>query len=133
MLLSFVTVVMGSQQLNLLPNEKPHDSDEEFETSTALDSKDSYDRQMRESEQEYLQAVVKRMCNSSQDNRLGRPNRPNSFLVFALQAPIMLLTLSVMAFLIGLCSVVFAPLAMHAGWDDNAKVCSSVQYSLIYH
>ena len=117
MLLAFVAIVMGSQQLLVLPNEKLQDSDEDFETSTALDSKDRYDRELKESEKQYLQAVVKRLRDTRHDDR------PNVFLVFALQAPIMLLTLSVMAFLAGLCSVVFAPLANHLAWDDNAKVC----------
>ncbi|MCJ1460343.1 hypothetical protein MMC28_010723 [Mycoblastus sanguinarius] len=107
---------MGSQQLLVLPNEKLQDSDEDFETSTALDSKDRYDRELKESEKQYLQAVVKRLRDTRHDDR------PNVFLVFALQAPIMLLTLSVMAFLAGLCSVVFAPLANHLAWDDNAKI-----------
>ena len=41
--------------------------------------------------------------------------------LFALQAPIMLLTFSVMTFLAGLCSVVFSPLAHHLTWDSEAK------------
>lgn len=128
MLLSFVTVVVGSQQLLLLPNERPDDSDEEFEISTALDSKDRYDREMRDCEKEYLQRVVQRLCDSRRDDCPNGRRRPNTFLVFALQAPIMLLTLSVMTFLVGLCSVIFAPLANQHGWDDNAKVCRDTDF-----
>ena len=127
MLLSFVTVVVGSQQMLLLPTERPHESDEDLENSTTLDSKDTYDKEMRENEKLYLQAVVKRLCDTRQDDRPNRTSRPNTFLVFALQAPIMLLTLSVLSFLVGLCSVVFAPLANHLAWDDNAKVSSDIQ------
>ena len=42
--------------------------------------------------------------------------------IFMLQAPIMLLTFSVMTFLAGLCSVVFSPLGQDPGWNSNAKV-----------
>ena len=101
----------------MLPNERPHHSDEEFETSTALDSKERCDKELKESEEQYQQAIIKRLRDTRYDDRR------NSFLVFALQAPIMLLTLSVMAFLAGLCSVIFAPLASPPVWDDEAKVC----------
>ena len=117
MLLAFVAIVIGSQQMLVLPNERPHHSDGDFESSTAFDSKERCDRELKESEEQYQQAVIKRLG----DTRHG--DRPNSFLVFALQAPIMLLSLSVMAFLAGLCSVIFAPLANSPVWDDNAKVC----------
>lgn len=117
MLFAFVAIVMGSQQLLVLPNERPHYSDEDFETSSALDSKERCDRKLKESEERYQQAVIKRLRDTRYDDR------PNSFLVFALQAPMMLLTLSVMAFLAGLCSVIFAPLANSPVWDDKAKVC----------
>ena len=116
MLLAFVTIVMGSQQLLVLPTERPQDTDEDFETATAMDSKDRFDRELRDSDKRQLQAVVRRLCDTS------HKGRPNPFLVFALQAPIMLLTLSVMAFLVGLCSVVFAPLRHQLGWNDNAKI-----------
>ena len=43
MLLNLVTIIMDSQQSSLLPNEKPHDADEDdFETYTTSDSKDRY-------------------------------------------------------------------------------------------
>lgn len=100
----------------VLPGERPHDSDEEFDTSTGLDSKDRHDREGKEFDKQYLQAIVRRL----RDTR--HQDRPNPFLVFALQAPIMLLTLSFMAYLAGLCSVIFAPLALQPVWGDNAKV-----------
>lgn len=100
----------------VLPGERPHDSDEEFDNSTGLDSKDRHDREGKEFDKQYLQAIVRRL----RDTR--HQDRPNPFLVFALQAPIMLLTLSFMAYLAGLCSVIFAPLALQPVWGDNAKV-----------
>ena len=51
----------------------------------------------------------------------GRSVKPRTRLIFMLQAPIMLLTFSVMTFLAGLCSVVFSPLGMDLRWDSNAK------------
>ena len=115
-LLSFVAIVMGSQQLLVLPNERPQPSDEDVESSTALDSKDRFNKDLKESDEEYLQAVIRRLRDTCYDDR------PNTFLVFALQAPIMLLTGSVMTFLAGLASVVFSPLAKQLVWDENAKV-----------
>ena len=117
MLLAFVAIVMGSQQLLVLPNERPHYLDEDFENSTALHSGERCDRELKKSEEQYQQVIIKRLRDTRHDDR------PNNFLVFALQAPIMLLTLSVMAFLAGLCSVIFAPLANPPVWDDKAKVC----------
>ena len=58
----------------------------------------------------------------STPDRAGRA-RPRAAAVFALQAPLMLLTLSVMAFLAGLWAIVFSPLRAHLAWDDSAKVC----------
>ncbi|KAL8721932.1 MAG: hypothetical protein Q9225_001488 [Loekoesia sp. 1 TL-2023] len=116
MLFALVAIIMGSQQLLVLPNERLYESDKDFETSTALESKDRYDRELKEYEKQYQQAVVDRL----RDTRHG--DRPNPFLVFALQAPFMLLSLSVIAFLAGLCSVIFAPLAIQPVWGDNAKI-----------
>ena len=42
--------------------------------------------------------------------------------LFALQAPTMLLMLSVMTFLAGLGSVILSPLAHHLAWNNDAKV-----------
>ena len=77
---------------------------------------DRRDSELEESEKRYLQAILKRLRNTRRDDR------PNNLHVFALQAPIMLMSLAVVAFLAGLCSVVFAPLAKQLVWDDNAKV-----------
>lgn len=51
----------------------------------------------------------------------GRSVKPRTRFIFMLQAPIMLLTFSVMTYLAGLCSVVFSPLGMDLHWDSNAK------------
>ena len=120
MLFAFVAIVMGSQQLVVLPNERPRSSDEDFKTSTGLESKNRYDRELTDFETKYQQTIVERLRDPHYEDRL------NIFLIFALQAPIMLLTLSVLAFLTGLCSVVFAPLADQPFWGDNAKVCVSL-------
>ena len=109
MLFAFVTIVMGSQQLLVLPNDRPLGSEEE----SPMGEKDG--REPGESETQ-LEAVIARLRNTSHDNH------PNAILIFALQAPIMLLTLSVLAFLVGLASVIFAPLARQLVWDDSAKV-----------
>ena len=100
----------GSQQLLLLPGEAAsyHDLDESKEGGHAKAAK--------ESEKQYLRKVVERLRVRSHEDR------PNVFQVYALQAPIMLLASSVTAFLAGMCSVVFAPLASQLKWDDDAKV-----------
>ena len=108
LLLAFIAIVTGSQQLLVLPGEGSHDLDE---------SKDGHPREVKESEKQYLRKVVERLRVRS------REDRPNTFQVYALQAPIMLLASSVTAFLMGMCSVVFAPLARQPEWADNAKVC----------
>lgn len=122
MLFAFLAVVTGSQQMLVLPGEKLEESDDDFETSTGLDAKDRYQRDLKQSDRLYLDKVVERL----QTTRRG--DRPNSFLVFALQAPLMLLTLSVITFLAGLCAVVFAPLASKPEWGNNAKVCFDVSF-----
>ena len=116
MLLALVAIVSGSQQLNVLPSERRQDLSDIVETPDALRSKDKLDTELKESEEQFLQAVVERL----RDTRY--PDHPNTFLIFALQAPLLLLTLSVIAFAVGLCSVIFAPLVKQPGWNDNAKV-----------
>ena len=54
---------------------------------------------------------------------------PNRGLIFALQTPLMLLSLAVAAFLGGLFSVVFSPLASSLLWGDGAKVCAVLAFS----
>ena len=96
--------------------------DEDFEAATDLDTKDEFDRVLKVKEQEYQKKVIDRLHKTTYHGR------PNPFLIFALQAPIMLLSLSVMAFLAGLCSVVFAPLSSEPVWDENAKVCAKAHF-----
>ena len=52
----------------------------------------------------------------------GRSVKLRTSFIFMLQAPIMLLTFSVMTFLAGLCSVIFSPIGKDLRWDDDAKV-----------
>lgn len=51
-----------------------------------------------------------------------RHERPSHLVLFALQAPIMCLTYSIVFFLAGLASVVLSPLAQNPGWNPEAKV-----------
>ena len=116
MLFTFLAIVTGSQQLLLLPNDRHPESDDDFETATAMESEDGYDGKVKETEMKHLQAVIDRLRDTRCDDR------PNRILVFALQAPFVLLTLGVIAFLAGLGSVVFAPLANRPVWGDDAKI-----------
>lgn len=121
MLLAFVAIVMGSQQMLLLPSEIPlQDSKDDSEGIEATESNNRYERELKLKEERYLQAVVRRLCDTRRHD-----GSPNTILVFVMQAPEMFLTGSVVTFLGGLCSVVFAPLAHQTVWDDNAKVCSA--------
>jgi hypothetical protein len=99
---ALVAIISGSQQLWILPrvDASPSNSDAGKKRS------------------EELVSFIARLSSDE--------GRPKSKYVFALQTPIMLLTLSVLAFLAGLCAVVYSPLASRLAWDDNAKVC-------IYH
>ena len=52
-----------------------------------------------------------------------RPKKqPSHMVLFALQAPLMCLTYSIIFFLAGLTSVVLSPLAENPGWNSDAKV-----------
>ena len=102
MLLAFITVVLGSQQMLVLPKER---------------SLVEIDGELKDYDEQYLQAVIARFRGPGRDS-----HRPNRLQVAALQAPFMVLSLSVLAFLAGMCSVVFAPLARAPVWGDNAKV-----------
>ena len=55
-----------------------------------------------------------------QINRRGE--RPSHMVLFALQAPIMCLTYSIVFFLAGLASVVLSPVAKNPEWNSEAKV-----------
>ncbi|KAL8794207.1 MAG: hypothetical protein Q9182_007628 [Xanthomendoza sp. 2 TL-2023] len=120
MLLALVAIVTGSQQMLVLPQERLPDSDEDpdkgSESSAASKSKDRYNKGLKEEDEQHLQAVLKRLRDTS------RNHRPNAVLVFALQTPMMLLAGSVVTFLAGICSVVFAPLAIQPVWSDKAKI-----------
>jgi len=98
LLFSLVAVISGSQQNLVLPREK-------FEKSQNDDKQD-------------LDLAV-----SVQEKIRGRSlDGLNSFYVYALQTPIMLLSFSVMTFLAGLCSVIFSPLTINVAWNSDAKV-----------
>ena len=99
-LLAFAAIVMGSQQLLVLPSIQINKDDHELE--------EDYRAQLND--------IVERFC------RTPYANRPNHFHVTALQMPFMVLSFSVLAFFGGLCSIIFAPLAKHMIWDDDAKV-----------
>ncbi|KAI4172171.1 MAG: hypothetical protein LQ343_003731 [Gyalolechia ehrenbergii] len=109
-------MAIGSQQLFLLPNERDPYSDDAFDALTAIDTRYTAEEGTKWTEVNYLNTFVKRLTTTKYDDR------PNPILVFALQAPIMLLTLSVMSFLTGSSAVVFAPLANRTGWGDDAKI-----------
>ena len=116
MLLALAAIVMGSQQLLVMPNQRPQDSEGGEGFSLGMKSGDRHDSQLEETEKLYMQAIAKRLSLTHRDGR------PNTFQVYALQVPMMLLSLSIVAFLAGLCSVIFAPLVKKPAWDDNAKV-----------
>ena len=125
MLLALIAIVMGSQQLLVLPNERSQYPSEGTVNDSVLpqmrfsSSMRRSDSELDEYEKQYLRSIVARLRASSHDGG------PNGLLVFVLQAPIMLLSFSVVCFLAGLCSVVFAPLGKHLVWGDDAKVRSS--------
>ena len=122
-LLSLVAVVSGSQQLLVLPNDGRQYTRDSTGNSQPLpqqvlsEPSDRSERELEDPEKLHLLAIAKRFRD------IRRGDRPNALQVFALQVPIMLLALAVVTFIAGLCSVVFAPLARQAVWDDNAKVC----------
>lgn len=126
-LLSLVAVVCGSQQLLVLPNESRQYTRDGMGNSQPLPQQvlsEPSNRpvaELEESEKLHLLAIAKRF----RETRRG--DRPNTLQVFALQVPIMLLALAVVTFIAGLCSIVFAPLAIQAVWDDNAKVRAESQ------
>lgn len=98
LLFSLTSVVNGSQQILVLPGEKRIRSQTDIQ------------------QEEDAAKVV-------QDRIKGHdPGALKNLYVYALQSPIMLLTLSVATFLAGLFSVVFSPLARNLAWDDHAKI-----------
>ena len=106
----------------LMPDEKRQDPRGGMQAAEQMLSKPAdnrHDSKLEDAEKLYLNEVVSRLCNTRRDDR------PNHLQVFALQAPIMLLSMAVLSFLAGLCSVIFAPLAKRLAWDDDAKVRAS--------
>lgn len=99
---ALVAIISGSQQLWILPR---------VDLAAAKSDAEKKTRQQ-------LVSFISRL----QDDEGG----PKTKYVFALQTPIMLLTFSVMAFLAGLCAVVYSPLAANLAWDANAKVSQTV-------
>ncbi|KAF2166951.1 hypothetical protein M409DRAFT_54712 [Zasmidium cellare ATCC 36951] len=120
-LLSLVAIVSGSQQLLLLPREKPQSlfaqssSTRNLAQQHILEEGLVGDVHAEAEERAYLEKVVEVMCIRR------REDRPNNLQVFALQMPLMLLSLAVVMFLAGICSVVFAPLARDLAWNGDAK------------
>ena len=109
-LLAFAAIVMGSQQLLVLPSVQI----------------DKVDQDLEEDYRARLNDIVERLC------RTPHANRPNYFHVTALQMPFMVLSFSVLAFFGGLCSIIFAPLAKHIVWDDDAKVRIALLLMLVH-
>ena len=113
---------MGSQQLLVLPNDRrqyPHEGTVNDAALSKQDSRDFVrrsDSELEQAEKAYLKAIVNRLHSASRDEG------PNKLQLYVLQAPIMLLSSSVVAFMAGLCSVVFAPLGRALSWGDDAKV-----------
>ena len=99
MLFALVAIFLGSQQLLVLPSLK------------------YVERPLNRSQKESLRHVWERLARSR-----GEDGKPSGLQVVALQAPLMVLSLAVLAFFAGLCSVIFAPLAQQLVWNDDAKV-----------
>lgn len=73
---------MGSQQMLGLPTERPYESNEDFETLTALHSKNKYEKASTESEKQYHTAIMERLRDTRYVDG-ENSYRPNTFLVFA--------------------------------------------------
>ena len=126
-LVALVAVVLASQQMLVLPNRTLKDSND---TAVAVISSvlpqqqippplPVSDTDIEEREKRDFDAMI---------DRLGvthHSGKPNWLHVFALQAPIMLLTFAAFFFFAGVCAVVFAPLARHLIWGDEAKASIS--------
>ena len=132
-LISIVGVVMSSQQLLALPNRAIDTFHEKAVVASTLSQQSvpqpltTSDSQLADKEKQDLDEIVDRLCTTY---HTGEPNRLH---VYALQVPIMLLTMATFAFFAGVCSVVFAPLAKHLAWDDNAKVCQQSTCLYTHH
>jgi hypothetical protein len=94
-------IISGSQQLWILPKPIHGDFVDDREKRLRVES---------------LGNLVRRLQRRSDGAGL------KTKYIFALQAPIMLLTFSAMTFLAGVCSVVYSPLAKRLAWNDESKV-----------
>jgi hypothetical protein len=101
MIFALVAIISSSQQLWILPRL-------DLGTLNSI-----HERQRRIDD---VSAFVSRVQKTD-----GHGNLKARY-VFALQAPIMLLTFSVLLFLAGLCSTVCSPLARKLEWNSDAKV-----------
>lgn len=99
---ALVAIISSSQQLWILPR---------LDLGTLSDVREKHRRI------EDLSAFVHRVQKTN-----GRSGTLKPKYIFALQAPIMLLTLSVLAFLAGMCSTIYSPLAQRLAWNDDAKI-----------
>ena len=107
LIFSLLAVVNGSQQILLLPETRAEGCYSDRDEDEARSIRDRL--------------------------RKDEANEVTRRWVFALQAPMMLLTLSVISFLAGLCSVIFSPLAHHLTWNSEAKVSLLCAKSLLGH
>lgn len=98
---ALVAIVSSSQQLWILPR---------LDLGSTINDVHEKHRRIED-----LSAFVHRVQRT-------RDGKLKAKYLFALQAPIMLLTLSVLAFLAGMCSTIYSPLAVKLAWDDAAKV-----------
>jgi len=101
MIFALVAIISSSQQLWILPRL-------DLGTLNSI-----HERQRRIDD---VSAFVSRVQKTD-----GHGNLKARY-VFALQAPIMLLTFSVLLFLAGLCSTVCSPLARKLEWNSDAKI-----------
>ena len=122
---------MSSQQTLVLPNDRrqyPFESPAEDSEAPQQSFPKPLNRQetpLERFEKDYLHSIVYRLGKTRDD---GHPNKLH---VFALQAAMMFLAGAVVFFLAGLCSVVFAPLAIHLAWNDEAKVRNNTIIKLL--
>ena len=100
-LFALAAIISGSQQLWLLPRLGDQPSAREDERLKQTQGVDD---------------LMERLRSTT------RPGRLKTRYLFTLQAPLLLLTFSVMTFLGGLCSLVYSPLSRTLKWDDQAKV-----------
>lgn len=104
--LALVAIVTGAQQQMVLPGDNPPLEDLDLAQFIATIT------------------GIRQLNNTAKKYNYG--------LIFALQAPLMLFSLAVAAFLAGLFSVVFGPLGSSPLRGDNAKVCALIVSSFCF-